>query len=93
VAGTLGVKAPIAIRVNPDVDAHTHAKITTGKSGNKFGIPLVNAAAAYEAAAKNGREADLQKELAALFATQNTSGSGNRTSIPATYLRVTVTKP
>jgi len=52
VAGTLGVKAPIAIRVNPDVDAHTHAKITTGKSGNKFGIPLANAAAAYEAAAK-----------------------------------------
>jgi diaminopimelate decarboxylase len=51
VAGTLGVKAPIAIRVNPDVDAHTHAKITTGKSGNKFGIPLAHAAAAYEAAA------------------------------------------
>jgi len=52
VAGTLGVKAPIAIRVNPDVDAHTHAKITTGKSDNKFGIPLRQAAAAYEAAAK-----------------------------------------
>jgi len=52
VAGTLGLKAPVAIRVNPDVDAHTHAKITTGKSGNKFGIPLANAAAAYEAAAK-----------------------------------------
>jgi diaminopimelate decarboxylase len=52
VAGTLGVKAPIAIRVNPDVDAQTHAKITTGKSGNKFGIPLAHAAAAYEAAAK-----------------------------------------
>jgi len=52
VAGTLGVKAPIAIRVNPDVDAHTHAKITTGKSDNKFGIPLKYAAAAYEAAAK-----------------------------------------
>jgi diaminopimelate decarboxylase len=52
VAGTLGVKAPIAIRVNPDVDAHTHAKITTGKSANKFGIPLKYAAAAYEAAAK-----------------------------------------
>lgn len=52
VAGTLGLKAPIAIRVNPDVDAHTHAKITTGKSGNKFGIPLAHAAAAYEAAAK-----------------------------------------
>jgi diaminopimelate decarboxylase len=52
VAGKLGMKAPIAIRVNPDVDAHTHAKITTGKSDNKFGIPLKYAAAAYEAAAK-----------------------------------------
>lgn len=52
VAGTLGVKAPIAIRVNPDVDAQTHAKITTGKSDNKFGIPLRHAGAAYEAAAK-----------------------------------------
>ncbi|MEI6464935.1 MAG: diaminopimelate decarboxylase [Verrucomicrobiota bacterium] len=52
VAGRIGVKAPIAIRVNPDVDAHTHAKITTGKSDNKFGIPLKYAAAAYEAAAK-----------------------------------------
>ena len=52
VAGRLGVKAPIAIRINPDVDAHTHAKITTGKSDNKFGIPLKVAGAAYEAAAK-----------------------------------------
>ena len=52
VAGQLGVRAPIAIRINPDVDAHTHAKITTGKSDNKFGIPLKHAAAAYEAAAK-----------------------------------------
>src|SRR5947208_8429177 len=52
VAGKLGVKAPIAIRVNPDVDAHTHAKITTGKSENKFGIPLKYASAAYEAATK-----------------------------------------
>jgi diaminopimelate decarboxylase len=52
VAGRLGVVAPVAFRINPDVDAHTHAKITTGKSGNKFGIPLVQALAAYEAAAK-----------------------------------------
>ena len=52
VAGKLGVKASIAIRVNPDVDAHTHAKITTGTSANKFGIPLRQAAAAYEAASK-----------------------------------------
>ena len=52
VAGKLGVKASIAIRVNPDVDAHTHAKITTGTSANKFGIPLKQAPAAYEAASK-----------------------------------------
>ncbi len=52
VAGQLGVAAPIAFRINPDVDAGTHAKITTGKADNKFGIPLRQAAAAYEAAAK-----------------------------------------
>ena len=46
------LKADITIRVNPDVDARTHAKITTGKSDNKFGIPLKFAAAAYEAASK-----------------------------------------
>jgi diaminopimelate decarboxylase len=38
--------------MNPDVDAHTHAKITTGTSANKFGIPIKQAAAAYEAASK-----------------------------------------
>ena len=52
VAGQLGRKAPIAIRINPDVDAKTHAKITTGKSDNKFGIPLKAAAAADAAASK-----------------------------------------
>jgi diaminopimelate decarboxylase len=38
VAGELGMQAPVAVRVNPNVDAKTHAKITTGKSENKFGI-------------------------------------------------------
>jgi len=52
VAGKLGVKAPIALRINPDVDANTHAKITTGMSDNKFGIPIRQAGAAYEAASK-----------------------------------------
>jgi diaminopimelate decarboxylase len=46
------VKASIAIRINPDVDAHTLAKITTGTSANKFGIPIRQALAAYEAASK-----------------------------------------
>jgi diaminopimelate decarboxylase len=52
VAGQLGVRAPIAFRVNPDVDAGTHAKITTGKSENKFGVPLQYADQAYETAAR-----------------------------------------
>src|SRR5208282_1589015 len=38
-----GAVAPIAIRVNPDVDARTHAKIATGKSENKFGVPISRA--------------------------------------------------
>ena len=40
VATTLGRAAPVVLRINPDVDAKTHAKITTGKAENKFGIPL-----------------------------------------------------
>jgi diaminopimelate decarboxylase len=44
--------APIAIRVNPDVDAHTHAKISTGRKENKFGIEIDEAAAAFELAAE-----------------------------------------
>ncbi|MFA5263781.1 MAG: diaminopimelate decarboxylase [Opitutaceae bacterium] len=52
IAGLMGVKAPIAIRINPDVDAHTHAKVTTGKSDNKFGIPIKHALLAYEACSK-----------------------------------------
>lgn len=36
----LGITAPIALRINPDVDAHTHANITTGKAENKFGIEI-----------------------------------------------------
>jgi len=57
VALSLGVVAPITIRVNPDVDARTHAKIATGKSENKFGIPIARASAVYaEAAALPGLE-------------------------------------
>lgn len=52
VAQRMGRKAPVALRINPDVDARTHAKITTGKSENKFGIPLAVATAAYETAAR-----------------------------------------
>ncbi len=51
VALELGKLAPIAIRVNPDVDARTHAKITTGKSENKFGIPISRAREIYALAA------------------------------------------
>lgn len=57
VATDLGKIAPITVRVNPDVDAKTHAKIATGKSENKFGIPIAKARAVYaEAAALPGLE-------------------------------------
>lgn len=51
VAQSLGVTAPITVRVNPDVDAKTHAKIATGKSENKFGIPISRARDVYAMAA------------------------------------------
>ncbi|WP_432450413.1 diaminopimelate decarboxylase [Aliiroseovarius marinus] len=47
VASELGVVAPVTVRVNPDVDAKTHAKISTGKSENKFGIPIARAREVY----------------------------------------------
>jgi len=47
VAYGLGVTARVALRVNPDVDAKTHAKISTGKSENKFGIPYLRAASLF----------------------------------------------
>ena len=47
-----GCTARISIRVNPDVDSRTHAKISTGKSENKFGIPIARARAVYAKAAK-----------------------------------------
>ena len=50
VAGARGRITPVAIRVNPDVDAHTHAKLSTGMKENKFGIDLGEAAAAYSLA-------------------------------------------
>ena len=51
VAQSLGKVVPITVRVNPDVDAKTHAKIATGKSENKFGIPISRAREVYATAA------------------------------------------
>ena len=57
IAASMGLRAPVALRVNPDVDAKTHEKIATGKSENKFGIPIAKARAVYaEAAALPGIE-------------------------------------
>ncbi len=52
VAVALGKEVDIAFRINPDVDAQTHAKIATGKAENKFGIPIGRARQAYDAAAR-----------------------------------------
>lgn len=52
IASQMGVTAPIALRVNPDVDAKTHEKIATGKKENKFGIPIARAPQVYAEAAR-----------------------------------------
>jgi diaminopimelate decarboxylase len=51
VAVALGLTAPVSFRVNPDVDAGTHAKISTGGSEDKFGVPISRAMDAYARAA------------------------------------------
>ncbi len=51
VAQRVGQRASVSIRVNPDVDAKTHAKITTGKADNKFGISYIKAPEVYARAA------------------------------------------
>jgi diaminopimelate decarboxylase len=52
VAAGMGLRAPIALRVNPDVDPRTHEKIATGRAENKFGIPIARARAVYAEAAR-----------------------------------------
>ncbi len=52
IAASMGRRAPVALRVNPDVDARTHEKINTGRAIDKFGIPYAQALAAYAHAAE-----------------------------------------
>jgi len=52
IATRIGQEATISLRINPDVDAGTHEKITTGKAENKFGIPFLQAEAVYARAAE-----------------------------------------
>ena len=52
VAASIHKAAPVAIRINPDVDALTHGHITTGKKENKFGIPIEKALAVFRLAAR-----------------------------------------
>src|SRR5205085_8203545 len=52
VAARLKKKAPVAVRINPNVDAHTHAKITTGTYENKFGIAIEEIEGVYARASK-----------------------------------------
>lgn len=52
IAGAKNMRAPIALRVNPDVDPHTHQYISTGSQENKFGIALNQVRAVYERAAR-----------------------------------------
>jgi diaminopimelate decarboxylase len=52
IAASRGQTMSVSVRVNPDIDARTHAKISTGKSENKFGIPISRAREVYAHAAK-----------------------------------------
>ncbi len=52
VAGEMGKKAPVSLRVNPDVDPKTHPYISTGLKGNKFGVPIAEALSLYLKAAE-----------------------------------------
>ena len=52
IASAKNVRAPVALRINPDIDPHTHEYISTGSRENKFGIALARAPAVYERAAK-----------------------------------------
>ena len=52
VAGRLNLRAPVSLRINPDVDAQTHPYISTGLKDNKFGIAMRDAEAAYRRAAE-----------------------------------------
>ncbi len=54
VAAQMGVKAPVSVRVNPDVDAQTHPYISTGLKDNKFGIAIDEAVSVYRQAAAMG---------------------------------------
>jgi diaminopimelate decarboxylase len=65
VAARLGKIAPVAVRLNPNIDAHTHAKITTGTYQNKFGVPFerVEEACARAARLKNLRLRGLQMHI------------------------------
>ncbi|MDA8155720.1 MAG: diaminopimelate decarboxylase [Actinomycetota bacterium] len=65
VAGLMRVKAPVALRVNPDVDPRTHPYISTGMKKYKFGIPVKEALPAYKAAArmKNISVVGIQKHI------------------------------
>jgi diaminopimelate decarboxylase len=52
IATDMGIEAPIALRLNPDIDAKTHAKISTGRKEDKFGIPISRASEIYARAAQ-----------------------------------------
>lgn len=71
-AAARGITAAVALRINPDVDAQTHAKISTGRAENKFGVALDQARAIFRAAARwpalriDGLHAHIGSQLLAL---------------------------
>jgi diaminopimelate decarboxylase len=84
VAARLKKVAPVAVRVNPDVQAHTHAKITTGTYENKFGIAFERIEAVYARAArlKNLKLCGLQMHIGSQITTVNPFEEAVRKVLP-----------
>ena len=80
IAAAKETRAPIALRVNPDVDPHTHEYISTGSRENKFGIALDRVAAVYEQAAKmrNVEIVGVQMHIGSQIAEAKPFASGSR---------------
>ncbi len=84
VAARLGKTAPVAVRVNPDVTAHTHAKITTGTYANKFGVAFEKVEAIYARSSrlKNLRLRGLQMHIGSQITAVNPFEQAVRKAAP-----------
>ena len=87
IARDLGKRAPMALRINPDVDARTHAKITTGTAENKFGVPWNRAREIYRWRAIFPASKSSASTCISAARSPNSSRSKPRSAAPSTSSR------